>query len=86
VSPINVTEVFAAAIRERRKAFKLSQEALAAKAGVHPTYVGLIERGKRSPTLRVAQALATALGTDLLTLLGPRERKTNPDAIAGRKG
>jgi transcriptional regulator with XRE-family HTH domain len=40
----------------------LTQEALAAEAGLAPTYVGQIERGSRSPTLNVVERLADALG------------------------
>ena len=48
-------------IRRHRIRRGLSQEALAEAAGIHHTYVGLVERGKRKPTIEVAERLATAL-------------------------
>ena len=39
----------------------LSQEKLAETAGLHPTYVSMVERGIRNPTLDVAARIAKAL-------------------------
>ncbi len=39
------------------------KEDLAHDAGLHRTYVGLIERGLRNPIIEVGHALALALGT-----------------------
>jgi transcriptional regulator with XRE-family HTH domain len=51
-------------IRENRKAKGLSQEKLAALAGVHRTYIGMIERGEKNLTIkslcRVCRALKVA--------------------------
>lgn len=66
---LDICHAFGAAVRNRRTFKKMSQEALAEKAGLHSTYVGLIERGKRTPTLRAAQALAKALGMPLSKLI-----------------
>ena len=46
--------------RLRRKA-RLSQESLAEKAGIHPNYVGRIERGECSATLAILLKLAKVL-------------------------
>lgn len=70
-----VSVVFARVLRREREARGLSQEALAARAGVHRTYVGLIERGLRKPTIEVGHALARALGTSLSGLIGDVERQ-----------
>ncbi len=53
----------------------LSQEALAHDAGVHPTYVSMVERGVRKPTIEVGDQLAKALGTSLSDLLKEAETK-----------
>jgi transcriptional regulator with XRE-family HTH domain len=48
----------------------LSQEQLAARAGLDRTYVSGIERGKRNPSLKTADRIAEALGTTVVSLLG----------------
>jgi transcriptional regulator with XRE-family HTH domain len=70
-----LASAFAEVIRRRREQKGLSQEALAEGAGVHHTYVGLVERGKRKPTLDVAARLASALGRKLSTLIAEAERR-----------
>ena len=52
---------FGAKLRALRKSQRMTQEGLAAKAGCDVSYVGQIERGKRSPTLLVLYSLAEAL-------------------------
>jgi transcriptional regulator with XRE-family HTH domain len=76
----DISNGFGIIVRERRTLKKLSQESLAEKAGLHPTYIGLVERGQRSPTLRAAQALALALGVSLAVLVAEAEN------IQGKKG
>ena len=56
-------------LRVRRRA-GLSQEELAFRAGVTRNYVGGLERGEKSPTLRTLDKLAEALGVSPLDLLG----------------
>ena len=46
----------------------LSQRDLATRAGISPAMLNEIERGKKSPSLSVAKALAKALGVGLDTL------------------
>jgi transcriptional regulator with XRE-family HTH domain len=52
---------FGLAVRRFREKVGLSQEALAARTGIHRTYIGGIERGERNPTLLMIHRLATAL-------------------------
>ena len=47
----------------------MSQESLAAEAGLHRTYVGAIERTERNVTLATIELLAEALGCDPMDLL-----------------
>jgi len=56
---------FARAIRASRRARRISQEKLAAAAGIHRTYMSAIERGKVNVSLEVAGRLAQALGMKL---------------------
>ncbi len=53
--------MFGAELRKLRERAGLSQEQLADKAGVHRTYVSLLERDKKSPTLEVFFRLSKAL-------------------------
>lgn len=48
-------------VREERLKRNLSQEELAAKANVHRTYVGMIERAEKNITLRNIAKIAKAL-------------------------
>jgi transcriptional regulator with XRE-family HTH domain len=48
-------------IREMRSKRNLSQESFAFKAGVHRTYIGMIERGEKNITLENINKLAKAL-------------------------
>lgn len=52
---------FGREIKKAREAVQKSQETLAFDAEVHRTYVSLIERGQKSPTLSVIVRLAKAL-------------------------
>jgi transcriptional regulator with XRE-family HTH domain len=63
------------AIRRRRAAAGLSQEALAAAARVHPTYVSLLERGLRDPKLSSVAKVARALGVSAAKLVEDAERR-----------
>ena len=60
---------FGKRLREARLRAGLSQEELAAKARLHRTYVGMIERAKRNITLSNAESLAKALGMKLFELI-----------------
>jgi transcriptional regulator with XRE-family HTH domain len=60
---------FGVAVRKRRTDSGVSQEKLAELAGLHPTYVGMVERGVRNPTLDVAARLAKALKVGLPKLI-----------------
>ena len=70
-----LSAAFAKVIREQRAKRGLSQEDLAHDADLHRTYVGLIERGLRNPTIEVGHALALALGTTLADLIRRAEKR-----------
>ena len=65
----DVSKNFGLVVRDRRTAAGLSQERLAEAAGLHPTYVSMLERGIRNPTLDVAARIAKALRISLPRLL-----------------
>lgn len=56
-------------LREFRKKAGFTQEQLAHAAGVHRTYISLLERNEKSPTLKVFFAIARALDLRPSTIL-----------------
>lgn len=58
---MQMPSTFGDIIYRRRKALSLTQEELADKVGVKPTYIGYLERGKRRPGPRIVSALAEHL-------------------------
>lgn len=48
-------------VRSERTRLGLSQEKLAARAGVHRTYIGMIERAEKNITLENIEKIAKAL-------------------------
>jgi transcriptional regulator with XRE-family HTH domain len=62
---------FARNLRAKRSERHLSQEELAAIAGLHRTYVGSIERGERNVSIDNIERLAAALHLDAVDLLAP---------------
>ena len=60
---------FGAIIRELRMEKNLSQEELAFNAGVHRTYIGMIERGEKNITLENIKKLAVALNTPMKSIM-----------------
>jgi len=55
-------EKFGEKVREERHKQCLSQEELASRAGVHRTYIGMIERAEKNITLGNIEKVAKALG------------------------
>ncbi len=68
----NLSETFARNLRAARGQRGLTQEQLAACAGMHRTFVGAVERGDRNASVRTVQRLADALGVEPQPLLDPR--------------
>lgn len=52
-------------VREERHKLGLSQEELASRAGVHRTYIGMIERAEKNITLENIEKIASALNITL---------------------
>ena len=50
-------------VRRRREEKELTQEALAERADLDPTYISGIERGMRNPSVLSVVRIAKALGT-----------------------
>ena len=64
-----ILDVLAHNLQELRKGRGLSQEKLAEKAGVHRTYIGMIERSEKNITLLNMEKIAIALNVEIIDLL-----------------
>ena len=56
-------------VKSLRQESKLSQEELAYKAGLHRTYIGMIERGEKNITLINIEKIANAFDISLYKLM-----------------
>ncbi|MHB8520233.1 MAG: helix-turn-helix domain-containing protein [Limisphaerales bacterium] len=59
---------FGSNLRSERERRKLTQEKLAEKADLDPSYISGIERGVRNPSILSAVRIANALGTTVSDL------------------
>jgi transcriptional regulator with XRE-family HTH domain len=66
-----IVKLLATNVRALRHALDVSQEELAARCGLHRTYVGSVERGERNVTLSTLEVLASVLGVSVPELLTP---------------
>ncbi|MFX3674772.1 MAG: helix-turn-helix domain-containing protein [Paenisporosarcina sp.] len=58
---MTIEEVFGVVLKKYRNQMGLSQEVLAFKSGLDRTYISLLERGKRKPTINPVFAIAIIL-------------------------
>ncbi len=70
---IELSDTVAQLVADARRQGGMSMDELAERAGVHRTYIGLLERRSRQPTLAVAANLAEALGLSLSELVAEAE-------------
>jgi transcriptional regulator with XRE-family HTH domain len=61
---------FAANLKAARARRQMSQEALAAKAGLSTSFISMLENARRSPPLDTLEALSAALHVKPSSLLG----------------
>ena len=69
MSSKNILEIFGGNVQKYRKERQVSQEKLAELAGVHRTYIGMIERAEKNITLCNMEKIAKALGVEIKDLL-----------------
>lgn len=69
VSKHKILNIFGDNVRKYRKQLGISQEELADKAGLHRTYIGMIERAEKNITLVNLERVANALDIDLENLI-----------------
>jgi transcriptional regulator with XRE-family HTH domain len=66
------------AVREARLAHDLSQEELAHRAGLHPTWISHLESGRRNPSWANVRKLCAAMDLKVSELAEMAERFENP--------
>jgi transcriptional regulator with XRE-family HTH domain len=66
-------ETLGQVIAEQRRKAGLSQEALAHLCDLHSTYISQLERGVKSPTIRVLRSIGKALEIPTSKLLAKAE-------------
>jgi len=70
-------EAFGKVLREIRQEHSLSQEELGFESGYHRTYISLLERGRKSPSLNTVFQLAAALGVSPSDILRRTEARVS---------
>ena len=73
-----IEEAFGAVLRECRRHRGLSQEELGFESGYSRNYIGLLEAGKKSPTLATISRLAEALQLQPSELVRRAEEGAGP--------
>ena len=79
--------IFGTVLREIRLQRSLSQESLAHESGYHTTYIGQLERGQKSPSLRTIMNLAAVLsvpGSEILRRVEDAIGKSTPHRKSDR--
>ena len=77
------TDIYAAlgiAVRAYRKKHAWSQEELGERAGLHPSYIGQIERGTKKISLATLQKISSALKVRISDLLQEKAPENAPSS------
>lgn len=70
-------EIFGATLRQIRTKKGLSQERLAFDSGLDRTFISLLERGRRQPSLTTLLQLSKALGVKASEIIAEVEAQAN---------
>ena len=68
-----ILQLFGYNVQKHRKVQNLSQEELAHLAGLHRTYIGMIERAEKNITLCNIEKISKALNVSIIDLLSGHE-------------
>lgn len=72
---LNLQIWFGIVLREQRKKLSITQDELAHRSNLDRTFVGLLERGQRKPSLDTIFALSRGLGIRPSELIAEVEKK-----------
>ncbi len=79
MQPSNLDRILGQEIQRRRIEKGWSQEYLAEVTGLHRTYISQLERGLKSPSVRVLNHITKALGLKMSDFLQAVEELLNAD-------
>lgn len=79
-----IEQAFGRVIQELRRERGLSQEQLGFESDLHRTYISLLERGKKSPTLATLLQLASALETRASEIVRKVEERIEQSEVCRR--
>ena len=68
-SEFSILNIFGKNVRKYRNQLNISQEELAYRAGLHRTYIGMIERAEKNITLINIEKIAKALNVKMENLV-----------------
>lgn len=66
-------------LRSYRTGQGLSQEKLAERAGLHPTYIGQVERGEKNLTIESLEKITSALDVSMASIFEKIEERSEAD-------
>ena len=76
---------FGEALKRHRKYKRFTQEDLAIQAKLDRTYISMLERGLRKPSLEVAMKLAKVLDVDPTQIVEEIDRKIKESEISSKQ-
>ena len=79
-----ITQTIGIRLRQQRSRRGYSQERLAELAGLHPTYIGQIERGEKNLTVESLSKITQAHGVPMSQLLEKIDGQEGADSYALR--
>jgi len=82
----NLEKIFGQVLRELRQEQGYSQEQLGFRSSYHRTYISLLERGLKSPTLNTLFDLAQALHSSPLEIIRRVEIRTQSATSVSSEG
>ncbi len=81
---ISLERVFGSVLQRARRKRGLSQEELGFESGYHRTYISLLERGEKSPSLKTVFQISAALGVSPSEMLALVEKQLADAKKTGR--
>ena len=75
----DIAKIIGQRVRNYRNQCGLSQERLAETAGLHPTYIGQIERGEKNVTIESISKISEALNLPLSKLFEKLDSRISED-------